>query len=220
MSKLFEIDAESRIDAGKGASRRLRRAGKVPGILYGAIDKEPRMIMLSHSDLIQHLEHEAFYSRILDLKIDGVGQQVILKDLQRNPAKPSILHVDFQRVRATEKLRTNVPLHFVGEERAPGVKMGGGVSHHLNDVEVLCLPKDLPEFIDVDISNMEIGDTLMLTSLQLPTGVELTALIQGAEKDMPVVAVHAVHITEEEIEEGAAEEVPDTPEGAGEDDSE
>ena len=216
---MFEIDAESRTDAGKRVSRRLRRAGKIPGILYGATDKEPRMITLSHTDLIQQLEHEAFYSRILDLKIDGVAQQVILKDLQRHPAKPSILHVDFQRVRATEKLRTNVPLHFVGESNAPGVKMGGSVSHHLNDVEVLCFPKDLPEFIDVDMSDMQIGDTLMLATLKLPAGVELTALIQGTERDIPVVAVHAAHVTEEVIPEGREEEIQAATEEAGEDES-
>ena len=206
MSELFEIDAEPRSDTGKGASRRLRHTGQVPGIIYG-VRKDPVMISLSHNELSLHLEHEAFYSHILSLKIGGKKQQVILKDLQRHPGKPFIMHVDFLRVSATEKLKTQVPLHFIDEEGCPGIKMGGVCSHLITHVEVSCLPKDLPEFIEVDMSSMDMGDTVMMTELVLPEGVELPALAQGDEADMPVASVHAAHVAEEiEVEgEGEAE---------------
>ncbi|MEW8042734.1 MAG: 50S ribosomal protein L25/general stress protein Ctc [gamma proteobacterium symbiont of Phacoides pectinatus] len=189
MKELFEVEARSRGDMGKGASRRLRRTGQVPGIVYGA-HKEPAMISLTHSEILLHLEHESFYSHILNLKVDGKGEQVILKDLQRHPAKPFIMHVDFQRVSAKEKIRLNVPLHFANEEDAPGVKMGGVVSHHLTDIEVSCLPADLPEFIEVDVGAMEMGDIILMSGIKLPKGVELPALAAEDANDEPVVSVH------------------------------
>ncbi|OOZ37774.1 50S ribosomal protein L25/general stress protein Ctc [Solemya velesiana gill symbiont] len=205
MSDLFEIEAQPRSDAGKGASRRLRRTGQVPGILYGA-HQDPEMISVGHNELIQHLEHEVFYSHILSLKLDGKEQQVILKDLQRHPAKPFVTHVDFLRVSADEKIKTHVPVHFINEDTAPGVKMGGAVSHHITDLEVSCLPKDLPEFIEVDMDGMEIGDIILMSGVALPEGVELPALASGApEHDLPVVSVHGAHAVEEEEEMGAAE---------------
>ena len=205
MKELFEIEANSRGDVGKGASRRLRRTGQVPAIIYGA-HQDPQMITVSHSEMIQHLEHEAFYSHILNLKVDGKGQQVILKDLQRHPAKPFIMHVDFLRVSATEKIKTHVPLHFINEDTAPGVKKGGAVSHHLTDVEVSCLPKDLPEFIEVDLAGMEVGDIILMSAVSLPEGVELPALAVGPEHDLPVVSVHGAHSAEEEEAEEGSEE--------------
>ncbi len=211
MKNEFEINAQSRADAGKGASRRLRHTGQVPGIVYGG-KSEPKMISLLHNELIQHLEHEAFYSHILSLKIDGKAEQVILKDLQRHPARPLVMHADFQRVSADTKIRTSVPLHFVGEDVAPGVKMGGAVSHSATSVEVICLPKDLPEFIGVDMSKMEIGDNVHLSQLVLPKGVEIPALAQGEEQDALVVSIHSAHGAADEEEgdssgeaEGAAE---------------
>jgi large subunit ribosomal protein L25 len=212
MSNLLEIKAQLRADMGKGASRRLRREGLVPGIIYGA-HKDPEMVSLVHTDLLQHLEQEAFYSSILSLEVEDKPVQVILKDLQRHPAKPFLLHVDFQRVSATEKLRTRVPLHFTGEDDAPAVKGGGGVSHLQTDVEISCLPANLPEYIDVDVSALDIGDTIMLSGLLLPEGVELV----GADNDLPVARGHALHTTEvEEVadeEEGGEEEpVPTTEE--------
>ena len=133
MSEVFEIEALPRSDTGKGASRRLRRTGLVPGIVYGA-HKDPAMISVVHNELLQHLEHEAFYSHILTLKLDGKSEQVILKDMQRHPAKPFVNHVDFQRVSASEKLKTSVPIHFINESTSVGVKMGGAVSHHIAHV--------------------------------------------------------------------------------------
>jgi large subunit ribosomal protein L25 len=205
MSELFEIDALPRDDAGKGASRRLRHTGQVPGIIYGA-HKDPAMISVAHNELAQHLEHEAFYSHILTLNLEGKKEKVILKDLQRHPAKPFVMHVDFQRVSAKEKLKTHVPLHFVNEDSAKGVKMGGVVSHHLTDVEVTCLPKDLPEYIEVDMAEMEIGDIVLMSGIVLPEGVEIPALAAGDEHDLPVVSLHGARAAEEEEEgEGAAD---------------
>lgn len=214
MENVFEIEAQDREDTGKGASRRLRRQGLVPGILYGASDRPPRMISLVHHELAHHLETEAFYSRILTLKIGDQKQDVILKDLQRQPAKAFILHVDFQRVRATEKLRTHIPLHFINEERCLGVKAGGVLSRSITDVDVSCLPADLPEFIEVDVAKLEIGDSIPLSELTVPDGVELTLLAGGGD-DVPVVSVHSVQIAEEE-EEG---EGPEGIEAEGEVDS-
>ena len=204
MSISFEIQAETRDDMGKGASRRLRRAGQVPAIIYGA-HKESTMITLDHNELIKHLEHEAFYSHVLDLKLGKKKEKVVLKDLQRHPSKPFILHVDFQRVSAKEKLRMHVPLHFMNEETAPGVKQGGRVSHTLTDIEVNCLPKDLPEYIEVDMAEIEIGQVIHLSELALPKGVEIPALAQGAGQDAVVVSIHSGKIAEEEEEEEAGE---------------
>lgn len=202
MQENFEIDAVSRVDAGKGASRRLRRQGLVPGIIYGA-DKAPEMFSVKQNHLAHHLDNEAFYSHILSVKLDGKPQKVILRDLQRHPAKPIILHVDFQRVSASEKLRMNIPLHFVGEELSPGVKAGGEVSHHVTEVEVLCLGADLPEYIELDVSGMEIGGMLHLADLTMPKGVELTVPLDE-EHNQPVISIHAPRTGEEEEEVSAA----------------
>ncbi|RLJ18744.1 50S ribosomal protein L25 [bacterium endosymbiont of Escarpia laminata] len=204
MSVSFEINAQSRTDAGKGASRRLRHQGAVPGIIYGA-NKEPSMITMAQNELAHALENEAFYSHILDLKLDGKSEQVVIKDLQRHPAKPFIMHVDFQRVDVNEKLRMHAPLHFINEEASPGMKMGGNVSHSLADVEITCLPKDLPEFIEIDMADMNIGDSVHLSDLQLPDGVELT---HAGGEDSLVAMIHTGHTgeDEDEDEEGDAEE--------------
>jgi large subunit ribosomal protein L25 len=217
MKSEFEINAQSREDAGKGASRRLRRTAQVPGVVYGG-KSEPKMISLLHNELMLHLEHESFYSHILSLKIDGKAEQVILKDLQRHPAKPLVLHADFQRVSSDTKLRTSVPFHFIGEDVAVGVKKGGVVSHSITSVEVGCLPKDLPEYIGVDVSALDIGDNIHLSEVQLPKGVEILALAQGEEQDMIVVSVHSSHggmgdeeqaDAEEGVEDGASPDSSD-----------
>ncbi len=174
------LKAETRTDLGKGASRRLRRAGKIPAILYGG-NQEPRPIQLDVPPVLKALEFEETFSSILPLEIDGQREQVILRDLQRHPAKPVILHMDFQRVLAGEALRVHVPLHFVGEEEAAGVKAGGTLTHHLMDVEVECLPKDLPEHIEVDVRHCQVGETIHLSDLSLPAGVKLVALL-GADE--------------------------------------
>jgi len=201
MSASFIVNAELRSDQGKGASRRLRETGRLPGILYGA-HKEPTMISLSHNEITRHLEDEAFYSNLLTLNLGGNQETVVLKDLQRHPSKPFILHADFQRVQADEKIRLHVPLHFINEAKCPGVKAGGKVSHQLTDVEISCLPKDLPEYIEVDMSEMQVGDALHLSQLKLPAGVEYPST-EG--EDYIVVNIHTGHGggEEEEGEEGA-----------------
>lgn len=204
MAISFELNAEPRSDTGKGASRRLRRAGKVPAIMYGG-GKDPESLTLSHNEIIRNLEHEAFYSHILTIKVGGNETQAILRDLQRHPSKPSIMHIDLQRVSATEKLKTHAPLHFIGDDIAPGVKAGGLVSHDLTEALIECLPKDLPEFIEVDISGMQIGDALHLSDLKVPEGVALVELARGEGHDLAVVSIHAKRIVEE-IEQAPAEE--------------
>ncbi len=208
MNENFEIEAVSRDVQGKGASRRLRREGLIPGIIYGG-GKEPEMIATKHNVLLQHLENEAFYSHILTVKIDGNAQRVVLKDLQRHPAKPFVLHVDLLRVADTDNIKMTVPLHFVNEDVAPGVKAGGKVSHTLSDVEILCPAGKLPEFIEVDLGNMEMGDTIHLSEIALPEGVQIVALTHGDEHDTGVVAIHApkgaAADEEGESEEGESE---------------
>ena len=208
MTTDFTLSAELRQDAGKGASRRLRRADRVPAIVYGA-DKAPSAITLDHDQLLHNLDNEAFYSHILSLEVAGKKEQVILKDLQRHPYKLRVMHVDLQRVSAKEKIRLNVPLHFINENQAPGVREGGLVSHQMPDVEIQCLPKDLPEYIEVDLSALNLGDTLHLAQLVMPKGVEIYALAHGSEGDEPVASILSRGSAEETDEEEAAE-------GAGE----
>lgn len=189
MSDKIDLVAEFREDQGKGASRRLRKEGKVPAILYGA-GREPRAISLQHNKLIRALEDESFYSSVLNIMVGDKSQEAILKDLQRHPAKAQILHVDLQRIVAGEAIRMQVPLHFLGEDVAPGVKTQGGVvSKLINEVEIVCLPKDLPEYLEVDISEMEIDNILHLSNVPLPKGVEIPSLAQGDDYDQPVVSI-------------------------------
>jgi large subunit ribosomal protein L25 len=204
----FELEAEPRGDVGKGASRRLRREGKLPGVVYGS-KKDATSITLKHSDLVHQLDNEAFYSHILTLNIGKEKEQVILKDLQRHPYKPTILHIDFQRIDEKEKLTIRVPIHFINETRCIGVKQGGGViSHIMNEIEILCLPKDLPEFIEVDLENVNVGDAVHLADLKLPEGVECYAMLHGGDGDQPVATVHVPRVAEEE-EQVAAEGEPE-----------
>ncbi len=196
MSVNFNVIAQPRAAAGKGASRRLRRTGLVPAIVYGA-HQDPEMISVSHNELLKHLEHESFYSHVLDLIIGEASSKVVLKDMQRHPAKPFILHVDFMRVSQDEKLRMTVPIHFLNEEKSPGVKLGGQVSHHIAEVEILCLPQDLPEFIGIDMTNMEIGSIVHLSELPLPPGVEFAHVI---ESDEPVVIIYSARGGSDEAE--------------------
>lgn len=184
----FDINAQTRSDVGKGASRRLRHDGKVPAVLYGA-GKDATSLTLDHDEIFHHLEHEAFYSHILSIKVDGKAEKAVLKDVQRHPSKPKIQHVDFQRVSETDKIHMHVPLHFTGEEAAPGVKAGGLISHLMTGVDIVCLAKDLPEYIEVDVSAMELGGSLHLSHIKLPQGVEIPALSQGPDHDLPVIGI-------------------------------
>ena len=205
MQENFEIVAVSRGDQGKGASRRLRREGMVPGIIYGG-GRDPEMFATRHNELIQHLEHEAFYSHILTVNVDGKTQKVVLKDLQRHPSKPFVTHVDLLRVAEGDRIKMHVPLHFLNEATCPGVKAGGQVSHTMSDVEVICAAKDLPEYIEVDLGGMNIGDIVHLSDLKLPEGLALVAFSHGgdqAEHDTAVVSIHAPRGGAVEGEEGA-----------------
>jgi large subunit ribosomal protein L25 len=190
MSEDFVLNAEVRDDSGKGASRRLRREqGLVPAIIYGG-KKEPAQISVPHKDLVKQLENEAFYSHIVTLNIGSDAEQVILKDLQRHPAKPVILHADFLRVSADQKLHTRVPLHFINEASSKGVKLQGGiVTHNITELDITCYPKDLPEFIEVDVAELEIGHSLHISELKLPEGVESVDLAHGNEHDLAVVTI-------------------------------
>ena len=200
MKTSFELVAEFRDAEGKGASRRLRRANKVPAILYGG-HREPRALALDHTRLMLMLENERFYSTIINIRVGDVTQAAVLKDVQRHPAKNAVLHVDLQRVLENEKIRIAIPLHFKGEAGSPGVKAGGLVSHLRNEVEVSCLPKDLPEFIDVDLSGLGMNQMLYLADLKVPEGVEILELSHG--RNAPVVSIH--HARAEEVETPAAE---------------
>jgi len=210
MNESFEVSAEFRDDKGKGASRRLRRTGKVPAVLYGG-DAESRALVLDHKDLMRHLENEAFYSHVLKIQVGSVEQRAILKDIQRHPAKRLIMHVDFQRVIAGQKLRMNVPLHFIGEETAPGKKEGGIISHLVTDVEIVCTPEDLPEYLEVDVSEVELDESLKFSDIKLPDGVEF-----GGDLSQPILAISRPKKEEVEEEEGIDEAAlpdADAPEG-------
>jgi large subunit ribosomal protein L25 len=205
MSIRFELNAEPRADAGKGASRRLRRQGKVPAVLYGG-GRDPESLTLTQHELQRRLEQEAFYSHILQVRIGDRVEAAILRDLQRHPYKPFILHLDLQRVKADEKVRVHVPLHFTNEETSRGIRLqGGSASHHRIEVEIACLPADLPEFIEVDLTDLGVGETIHLSQLKLPAGVEIPELTHGAEADALVVSIHGARAEEPEGEgEGGA----------------
>ncbi|WP_447593392.1 50S ribosomal protein L25/general stress protein Ctc [Aquipseudomonas campi] len=198
----FALNAEARSDLGKGASRRLRRiASLVPAVIYGG-DKAPQSISLLAKDLAKLLENEAAFSHVLTLNVAGAAETVLIKALQRHPAKGFVLHADFVRVVAGQKLTAHVPLHFLNQESSVGVKQQGGeVSHTISEVEVSCLPKDLPEFINVDLAKVEVGQIVHLSDLTLPKGVELVALAHG--NDLAVANIHASRVAKDE--EGAAE---------------
>ncbi len=206
MKQTYTINATARSDQGKGASRRLRRANKVPGIVYGA-NVQPTSIVVDHNELIHMLEHESFYTSILDLDVDGKKEQVVLRDLQRHHFKPRIIHLDFQRISATEKISMRIPFHFVGSEVSPAVKLSGALISHLEvDVEVRCLPKDLPEFIEVDLSKIEVNQTVHLSDLKLSEAVEIVALSHGEDKTIATAYVPRVVV--EDTEAPTAADVP------------
>jgi len=219
MENLFEVNAELRTDEGKGASRRLRHAGKVPAIMYGG-DDAPVSITLDHNKFLRHLQEDAFYAHILTVNVDGKKQQVVLKDLQRHPASDvKIIHADFLRIDANHAMTMTVALHFIGDDVAPGVKAGGVVGHLISDVEISCLPKDLPEFIEVNTSALELDASLHLSEIVLPEGVTLTALSHNQDEDLEdgarsaydqaVVSIHtprAAAVEEDDDAEAATEE--------------
>ncbi len=192
MSNAFELNATVRSDLGKGASRRLRRlAEMVPAIIYG--EGIPAVnISIPHKDIQKALTNEAFYSHIITLHVDGKPEQVVIKALQRHPAKPRIMHADFQRVSADRAIVIAVPLHFINEDKCKGVKIGGGsIIKALNELQISCLPKDLPEFIEVDLSDLGLGEAIHISQIKLPKGVSSVDLAHGHDSDNSVVSVLA-----------------------------
>ncbi len=191
MSQEFVIEAFPRDDQGRGASRRLRREErKIPAIVYGG-DKDAVSISIWHNELKKALENEAFFSHVLTIELNGKKESVILKDLQRHPYKPLLTHADFLRVDKDHEIHVNVPLHFLNEDNAPAIKLQGGVANHqITEVEVICLPQNLPEFIEVDMATVEMDQVIHLSDLKLPKDVKIAALLQGEDHDLPVVAIH------------------------------
>jgi len=198
MAKTHAINVEKRNDEGKGASRRLRRAGFVPAIVYGG-EVKPVSIQLQHKDVWMASQNEWFYSSILDLSLGGDVQKVLLRDMQRHPFKQLVLHLDFQRVNENEAIRVRVPLHFLNQEKSPAGKTSGVViTHEMNDVEISCLPKDLPEYLEVDLGEIGVGDIVHLSEIKLPSGVEIPELRFGKEHDHAVAVAKEI---KEEVEE-------------------
>jgi large subunit ribosomal protein L25 len=212
MSDDFKLNVKTRNDMGKGASRRLRRlANEVPAIIYGG-KKAPQNISLAHNEFAKALANEAFYSHIITLDVDGKSEDVILKDLQRHPAKPIVLHADFLRVSKTKKLQVKAPLHFINEDTCIGVKLSGGlISHNMTELDIACLPANLPEYIEVDVAAVDIGQILHISDIVLPKGVESVALSHGEGHDLPIFTINK---PKEEVEE--VEDTAEAPEGEGE----
>ena len=202
----IEISARKREAQGTGASRRLRRSGRVPGILYGG-DKQPVNIELEHKDLLQKLHNEAFHASILTLKLDGgAAEQVLLRSFNMHPYRPQVQHVDFQRVSKDKKIHMKVPLHFVNADKSPGVKEQGGVANHIiNEIDITCFPDDLPEFIEVDLGNLAVGNSIHARELRLPRGVE--AMLHKGEDPVVATVIMPALVSEEE-ETAAAEAIP------------
>lgn len=228
MATEHKITATSRKDEGKGASRRLRRAAQVPAILYGG-HAEPRSIQVEHEKTWIASQNEWFYSSILDLEVDGTVERVLLRDMQRHPYKQRIMHLDFQRVSENEVIRVSIPLHFLNEDTSPAGKASDVVvTHEHNEVQISCLPRDLPEFLEVDLANLQLGDTVHLSDIKLPEGVEIPELKLGKEHDVAIVVARHGRVEEEPVEGVEAEgaEVPaarvsegDDAEGAGDADA-
>jgi len=208
MADKFNLVADIREDSGKGASRRLRREDKVPAIIYGA-GRPPRALVFDHNKVMQQLENESFYSSVLNIKVGDKSQAAIVKDMQRHPSLPRVMHIDLQRIVEDEVIRMNVPIHFIGEEVAVGVKEGGGkVQRMRTDVEVVCLPRDLPEYLELDISALELDAMMYMSDIVLPEGVEIPELAQEVEQTQPIVSIHIIKEVviedEDEVVEGAA----------------
>ena len=201
MTDLFTLDAEVRTDLGKGASRRLRHDNKIPAILYGE-GQESVSLTLAHNKVFRAQQEETFYSQVLTLNVDGKPVECLLKDMQRHPFKELIMHLDFLRVDATHAVHVNVPVHFLNEDAAE--KKGGQMAHHVNEIAVSCLPADIPEFIEVDVAGLEVGQTLHLSDLTLPKGVTSDELAKGESHDQAVASLNAPKVSKDE-DEGEAE---------------
>ena len=223
MSEEFNLIAEMRDDQGKGASRRLRHQGMVPAVIYGA-GRDPRNLMFDHNKVLRQLEDPSFYSSILNVKVGEKSRAAIVKDIQRHPSKKQIIHIDLQRIVEDEQIKMQIPIHYLGEEDAVGVKIGGGtVTKIMTELEISCLPKDLPEFLEVDISELELDQMLNVSDISLPEGVEISDIIK--EQDQAIVSIQEIkEIIEEEIEDEDSEsdgesEGSDQPEGESDSDA-
>ena len=208
MQQEFEIKAQPRNQSNSSANRRMRKVGQVPAVVYGG-SRPPVLLSLNHNELIRHLENEAFYSHILTLKAAGKNEKVILRDIQRHPSRVQVLHIDFLRISEDQQIKVNVPLHFINEDTCAGVKQQGGIiSHMQTDVEVSCLPKDLPEYLEVDVADLGLGHSLHLSDLELPEGISLVALSHGEGNDYALVSVVMPRVTEAEgvVAQAGAEE--------------
>lgn len=192
MAQSIELSAEPRTLLGKGATRRLRRLdAKVPAVIYGG-GKDPVSISLGFFEVTNASHHEGFYSQVLTIELGGEKEQAILRDMQRHPASDNVTHLDFQRVRSDEMLHVQIPIHFLNEDRCVGVRLGGGsISHNLTEVEIECLPKDIPQYVEVDMVDKAVGTAIHLSDLQLPEGVTIPSLTHGEDYDLLVVAVTA-----------------------------
>ena len=218
MSESFIVVAETRVDEGKGASRRLRRLeGKMPAVIYG-VGQDAQSLTLIRKDFEYMLENEACFSSILEVKVDGKSQNAIIKDIQRHPAKGFPMHADFLRVRMDQAIKVNVPLHFINEEQCTGVKLGGGmIQKQATDIEIQCLPKDLPEYLEVDMLDVELGDIVHLSDITLPEGAIATALELGDDHDLAIASVIAPRGMKDGDEEEAGEEADGGSESSDED---
>ena len=196
MAGSFVFEAQVRSELGRGHSRRLRQVGKVPAVLYGG-GADPIGLVLEHNKVLKALENEATFSHILTLRFDGKEETAILKDLQRHPSRPIIMHMDFQRVSESQKIRVHVPIHFLNQETSVGAKKGGVVTHNLVDIEVSCLPMHLPEFIEVDMAKVDLGDSVHLSDIKLPPGVAIVELMHGPDHDQIVAAIQAGRVAAE-----------------------
>ncbi len=214
MSLDFTLTAEPRIERGKSASRKLRNMGKVPAVIYGG-GEEPAAITFERAALMHNLENEAFYSHILTIDVAGKPQKVILRELQRHPYKPTVLHMDLLRVREDTEINVHVPFHFVNEDTCHGVKLEGGViSHNLSEIEITCLPKDLPEFIEIDVQDLKLNESIHLSEIKVPKGVTIIELSYGEGHDHTVVSVHAKRAAEEPVVAEAVGEAAEEAEAA------
>ena len=198
----FELSAEPRDKTGRSINHSLRQQGKLPGVIYGA-SKENEHISLSHNDVLHHLENEAFFSHILTLKINKKQEKVVLKDLHRHPYKPNLLHIDFLRIKPDERIHMRVPLHYTNEDTCVGVKSGGVISHLVSDIEIHCLPADLPEYIEIDMQNVDLEQTLHLDEIVLPKGVEHE---QHGGESRAIVSVHMPKVVSAEPEEATPDQ--------------
>jgi len=215
MSDQIELTAEPRSDMGKGASRRLRKAGLVPAIIYGG-DTDPVSINLDHNDFANQLENESTYTQILSMKVGkSKKEEVLLRDLQRHPYKQMIMHADFLRIDQKKVIHVTVPIHCLNEEECHGVRLEGGLLNHLqSEIEIMCLPKNLPEFLELDVAELKLGESLHLSDIKMPEGVEIVALTHGEDHDTGVAAVHK---TREIVDEDP--EAPEAPKTEGDEEA-